>query len=132
MAERFLIISFSLHSSCLYCQSCHSLAGMEALRANKKRKRWSRNEKLAKARVVKQQKSDKPEPVLREKNLKKLIRKIGYVDLIVNQLNYCCKVCSASPLLLTRCTDEDVSHLNLLLIVCQQCTTESRIIIHSS
>ena len=39
-AEQFLIISFSLHSSCLIlpkkCQSCYSLAGMDALRANKK------------------------------------------------------------------------------------------------
>ena len=45
-------------------QTINSLAGMDA---NKKQKRCSKNEKLAKAQVVKQQKSDKPEPVLPEK-----------------------------------------------------------------
>ena len=128
MAERFLIISFILHIFVLYCQSCCSLAGMDA---NKKRKRCSRNEKFAKARVVKQQKFDKPEPVLPEK-IKKLIRKIGDFDFIVNQLNDGYKVCWATPLLLTRCKVEDVGHLNLLLIVCQDCNAENRIIIHSS
>ena len=81
--------------------------------------------------MVKQQKSDKPEPILPEK-ITKLIQKIADVDLIVNQLNDGCDVCSATPLLLTGCEAEDVSHLNLLLIVRQECNAENRIIIHSS
>ena len=36
------------------------------------------------------------------------------------------------PGLLTRCEVEDVSDPNLLLIECQQCNAENRIIIHSS
>ena len=60
------------------------------------------------------------------------MRKIAYFDLVVNQLNNGCKVCSATPLSLTRCKVEDVSDPNLLLIVCQQCNAKSRIIIHSS
>ena len=44
-----------------------SLAGMDALRANKNENDILKDEKLAKARVVKQQKYDKPEPVLPEK-----------------------------------------------------------------
>ena len=74
---------------------------MDALRANEKLKRCSRNEKLAKARVVKQQKSDKPEPVLPEK-ITKTIRKIADFDLIINRPNDGWKICSATPPLLTR------------------------------
>ena len=81
--------------------------------------------------MVKQQKYDKPEPALPEK-VTKLIGKIAHFDLIVNQLNNGCKVCSANSLLLTKYKVEDVSDPNLLLIVCQQCNAESRIIIHSS
>ena len=58
---------------------------MNALRTNEKRKRFTKNEKLAKARGVKQQKSDEPKSVLPEK-ITKTIRKIADVDLIVNQL----------------------------------------------
>ena len=67
-----------------------------------------------------------------QNKFQKLIRKIVNFDLIVNQLNNGCKVCSATPLLLTRCKAGDVSDQNLLLIVCQQCNAENRIIIHSS
>ena len=55
-----------------------------------------KDEKLAKARVVKQQKYDKPEPVLSEK-----LTKTTYFDFVLNQLNNGCKVCLATPLLLT-------------------------------
>ena len=81
--------------------------------------------------MVKQQKSEKPEQVLPEK-LTKTIRKIADFDLIINQLSDGCKICSATPLLLTRCEVEDVTYPNLLLIVCQECNSENRIIIHSS
>ena len=104
---------------------------MDLIRANKKRKRGLRNEKPAKARVVKKQKSDKSAPVLPVK-ITKTIRKIADFDLIINQLNDGCKICSATPLLLTRCKVEDVSQLNLLLIICQECNAENKIILHSS
>ena len=61
-----------------------------------------------------------------------MIRKIADFDLIVNQLNDGWKVCSATPLLLTRLKDENVSFPNLLLIVCQKCNVKNRIIIHLS
>ena len=61
-----------------------------------------------------------------------MTRKIAYFDLIVEQINNGCEVCSATPLFLTRCKAEDVSESNLLLVVCQQCNAENRIIIHSS
>ena len=49
------------------------------------------NEKPAKARVVKQQKPDKPEPVLPEK-VTKTDPENRQLYLIVNQLNYGCTV----------------------------------------
>ena len=104
---------------------------MGAQRANKKRKRCSRNEKLAKVRVVKQRKPNEAEPVLQEK-ITKATRKIADFNLIINQLNDGCKICSAAPLLLTISKIEDVSQPNLLLIVCQECNAENKIIIHSS
>ena len=107
----------------LYCQSCYSLAGMNALRANGQRKRCSRYVKLAKSL------SGKTTEI---RQITKIVWEIADFDLIINQLNDYCKICSATPLLLTRCKLEDVSHLNLLLIVCQQSNAENRIIIHSS
>ena len=66
-AEGFLILFSVFTVLVLYCQSCYSLAGMDALRNNKSENDVLKDEKLAKARVVKQQKYDKPEPVLLEK-----------------------------------------------------------------
>ena len=81
--------------------------------------------------MVQQQKSDKPEPVLPGK-ITKTILKIADFDLIISHLIDSCKISSSTPLLLTRCKVENVSHPNLLLIVCQECSSENRIIIHSS
>ena len=60
---------------------------MDGQRANKKPKRFSRIENLAKARGVKQQKSDRPESVLLEK-ITKTIQNIYDFDLVINQPKY--------------------------------------------